>query len=277
MKTFKSFYEEFTFRVDVEGLPDMFMKGNSPGAVKAHLRKLVKQPSMIKSVDRMTKHDVKKTYRAKAQGKEVSESSVNELSPDTMKSYRKKASQSNYSAAQKYARIANSPTGRNYKKKEMGKQDDIMRKRKAGLARVDKKIDERTPIRPTVQDKKLKNLRIPNPNYKDGINRKTKQKRAIYNDVKSEGSCGQIDYGSDKSVKIMKKMTPGENVNELSFDKMNKYHRDAQRSKDRATNSAVATILRKGDHSKDLQTRNKRMKGMALAKSRTLKKIRGDK
>tara|TARA_B100002019_G_scaffold65273_3_gene56011 strand:+ start:2390 stop:3088 length:699 start_codon:yes stop_codon:yes gene_type:complete len=232
MKSFKSFYEEFTFRVDVEGLPDMFMKGNSPGAVKAHLRKLVKQPSMIKSVDRMTKHDVKKTYRAKAQGKEVSESSVNELSPDTMKSYRKKASQSNYSAAQKYARIANSPTGRNYKKKEMGKQDDIMRKRKAGLARVDKKL---------------------------------------------EGTMGQVDYASDKSVKIMKKMTPGENVNELSFDKMNKYHRDAQRSKDRATNSAVATILRKGDHSKDLQTRNKRMKGMALAKSRTLKKIRGDK
>jgi uncharacterized low-complexity protein len=164
MKSFKSFYEEFTFKVDVEGLPDMFMKGNSPGAVKAHLRKLVKQPSMIKSVDRMTKHDVKKTYRAKSQGKDI-----------------------------------------------------------------------------------------------------------------DEGSCGEVDYGSDKSVKIMKKMTPGENVNELSFDKMNKYHRDAQRSKDRATNSAVATILRKGDHSKDLQTRNKRMKGMALAKSRTLKKIRGDK
>ena len=58
---------------------------------------------------------------------------------------------------------------------------------------------------------------------------------------------------------------------------MNSYYGKAQRSKDRATNSAVATILRKGDHSKDLQTRNKRVKGMALAKSRTIKKIRGDK
>ena len=57
---------------------------------------------------------------------------------------------------------------------------------------------------------------------------------------------------------------------------MNSYYGKAQRSKDRATNSAVATILRKGDHSKDLQTRNKRDKGMALAKSRTIKKMRGE-
>ena len=47
MKKFKQFAEEFTFKVDVEGLPDMFMKGNSPGEVKTHLRKLVKQPSMV--------------------------------------------------------------------------------------------------------------------------------------------------------------------------------------------------------------------------------------
>ena len=33
--------ENFTFAVDVEGLPQMFMTGNSPGEVKAHLRKLV--------------------------------------------------------------------------------------------------------------------------------------------------------------------------------------------------------------------------------------------
>jgi len=70
MKSFKSFYEEMTFKVEVEGLPDMFMKGNSPGSVKAHLRKLMKQPSMIKNVGRITKHDLKKTYRKRAQGDE---------------------------------------------------------------------------------------------------------------------------------------------------------------------------------------------------------------
>jgi len=71
MKSFKAFYEEMSFRVEVEGLPAMFMSGNSPGEVKAHLRKLVKQPSMIKSVDRVTKADVKKTFRKKAQNNEI--------------------------------------------------------------------------------------------------------------------------------------------------------------------------------------------------------------
>jgi hypothetical protein len=158
MKTFKSFYEDMTFKVEVDGLPALFMSGNSPGEVKSHLRKLIKQPSMIKSVERQTKHDVKKMYRAKAQGKEVAEATLDELSPATVQSYKKAASKSNYSAAQKYARVAASPTSRKYKNKEMDKQDDIMRKRKAGLAMADKKesneLDERTPVRPTVQDKK---------------------------------------------------------------------------------------------------------------------------
>ena len=68
-----------------------------------------------------------------------------------------------------------------------------------------------------------------------------------------------------------------ESVNELDYKTMNSYHDKAQKSKDRATNSAVANILRKTDHSKDLKTMSKREKGMALAKSRTIKKIRGDK
>lgn len=58
------------FEVDIEGMPKVYMDGNSPSQVKAHLRKLVKQPSMIKSVSRVTKHDVKKAYRDKAQGKD---------------------------------------------------------------------------------------------------------------------------------------------------------------------------------------------------------------
>ena len=73
MKKFKQFSEEMTFKVEVEGLPSLFMSGNSPGQVKNHLRKLIKQPSMIKSVERQTKHDVKKTYRDKAQGKDIDE------------------------------------------------------------------------------------------------------------------------------------------------------------------------------------------------------------
>ena len=55
--------EEMMFRVSVDGLPDMIMLGRSPGDVKGQLRKIVKQPSMITSVERMTKAEVKKRYR----------------------------------------------------------------------------------------------------------------------------------------------------------------------------------------------------------------------
>lgn len=162
-----------TFKVEIEGLPALFMAGNSPGQVKNHLRKLIKQPSMIKGVERQTKHDVKKMYRKKAQGKEIDEG-LNELSPDTVKSYKKAASKSNYAAAQKFARVAGSPTSRKYKNREMDRLDNIGRKRKAGLAMADKK----------------------------------------------EGSCGDVDYGSDKSIKIMKKKTPGETNEKLTIGKI---------------------------------------------------------
>jgi len=61
------------FKVSVEGLPDIIMVGRSPGAIKAALRKIVKQPSMINDVQRMPKSKVKKLYRDLGQGKEAEE------------------------------------------------------------------------------------------------------------------------------------------------------------------------------------------------------------
>ena len=60
--------EAFDFRVNIDGFPEMFMSGNSPGEVKSNLRQLIKQPSMIKAVDRVSKHDKKKELRKKAMG-----------------------------------------------------------------------------------------------------------------------------------------------------------------------------------------------------------------
>lgn len=62
--------EEMTFRVDIEGLPAMFMQAAGPGALKQELRKIVKQPSMIKDVKRVTDAVVKRTFRLKAQGRD---------------------------------------------------------------------------------------------------------------------------------------------------------------------------------------------------------------
>jgi len=130
--------EETSFEVNIEGLPMMFMSGMGPGQIKAKLRKIVKQPSMIQSVKRVTDADVKKTFRLKAQGRDEDE----------------------------------------------------------------------------------------------------------------------------------------DQVDESSYGKLNKYYKDANTSIDRATNSAVATIFRRGDHSKDLNTMRKRERGIKLAKSRITDKIR---
>lgn len=70
---FKSQYdfkEETDYKVSVEGLPDMYVKANNPGEVKTNLRKIVKNPEMIKSVDRVTQSLLQKIFRDKAAGKE---------------------------------------------------------------------------------------------------------------------------------------------------------------------------------------------------------------
>ena len=69
----KAMKEETNFAVSIEGLPMMFMSADSPGMLKQTLRKIVKQPSMIKAVKRVTDAKVKKTFRLKAQGREEDE------------------------------------------------------------------------------------------------------------------------------------------------------------------------------------------------------------
>mgnify|MGYP000915600449 CR=1 FL=1 len=70
MKSFKQFLEEVDFKVKVDGLPDMFVKANNQSEVKMNLRKIVKKPDMIQSVERVTRSDVRKIFRDKAAGKE---------------------------------------------------------------------------------------------------------------------------------------------------------------------------------------------------------------
>ena len=69
----ESVNEETNFAVNIEGLPMMFMSAMGPGELKQKLRKIVKQPSMIQSVKRVTDADVKKTFRLKAQGRDEEE------------------------------------------------------------------------------------------------------------------------------------------------------------------------------------------------------------
>lgn len=70
--------EETTFEVEVEGLPTLYVKAKSPGEVKANLRKIVKQPSMIIGVSRVTDAEMKKVFRDKAQGREKDDDDLDE-------------------------------------------------------------------------------------------------------------------------------------------------------------------------------------------------------
>lgn len=69
MESVEPVQEEMMFKVSVDGLPPMIMLGKSPGDIKGQLRKIVKQPSMIGDIDRMTKSEVKKRYRDMGAGK----------------------------------------------------------------------------------------------------------------------------------------------------------------------------------------------------------------
>ena len=65
--------EDTSFKVSIDGLPDLYMNDKTPGALLQKLRKIIKQPSLIRDVGRIDKQKVKKAYRDKAQGREVAE------------------------------------------------------------------------------------------------------------------------------------------------------------------------------------------------------------
>ena len=102
----KDLGEELQFKVDVEGMPPTFMNGRSSAEILAKLRKIVKQPSMIKSVERYTAHDVKKAYRNKAQGRDMDEAVTYHGNPNKDDDARNAA-----------------------RRKRLAKQDNIMKKR----------------------------------------------------------------------------------------------------------------------------------------------------
>jgi len=80
MKNFKDFVvkenlisEEFDYVVKVEDLPDMYMKAKTPSEIKRNLRKILRDPNTLISVERILATDLKKIFRAKATGQEEEE------------------------------------------------------------------------------------------------------------------------------------------------------------------------------------------------------------
>ena len=80
MKTFKEFkeksptliVEQVYFKIRIPDMSTMFMKASSESAVKLDMRQKLK-PDVVKevSIERVTKAEMRKIYRAMGQGKEV--------------------------------------------------------------------------------------------------------------------------------------------------------------------------------------------------------------
>ena len=68
---------EAQFKVEVEGLPDMFIDAKSAGDVKATLRKKLKKPDDVQSIERVTPDKIKKHFRMVVRG-DQDPTSINE-------------------------------------------------------------------------------------------------------------------------------------------------------------------------------------------------------
>lgn len=78
--------QEASYRVNVEGLPIMYVQSASPNEVMMNLRKILKKGDFVNSIDRVTDAEVKKAFRLKAIGKDEDEKIEEEVEIDEAKS-----------------------------------------------------------------------------------------------------------------------------------------------------------------------------------------------
>ena len=72
----KNLFSEAMWKVEVEGFPPFYMDGNSAGEVKMTLKKKLKKPKEIISIERIQKTDWKKNVMDRIAGKEIGEEQV---------------------------------------------------------------------------------------------------------------------------------------------------------------------------------------------------------
>ena len=70
----QNLFSEAMWKVEVEGFPPFYMDGSSAGEVKMALKKKLKKPKEIISIERIQKTDWKKNVMDRISGKEIDES-----------------------------------------------------------------------------------------------------------------------------------------------------------------------------------------------------------
>lgn len=71
MKTFKQLIKEGTYKVEIQGLPTVFISSDNPAEIKRKLRKIVKRSEMIDNVERVQKSDVRKHFQIRLRDQDI--------------------------------------------------------------------------------------------------------------------------------------------------------------------------------------------------------------
>ena len=72
----QNLFTEAMWKVEVEGFPPFYVDAKSAGEVKSNLRKKLKKPDDIKSIERVQKTDWKKDVMKRISGKDKEEDDV---------------------------------------------------------------------------------------------------------------------------------------------------------------------------------------------------------
>jgi len=127
---------EGTYKVEIEGLPKMYMDTDNPGELRRDLRKIVRKVDMVKNVERVQKSQVRKDLQLKIQGKDdVDESEIKELAMGQGVEVKKTA-------------VGDRPKGIGWSLKKSGQQTgkdhDVWHRQTKGVAKP--KITTRSPM-----------------------------------------------------------------------------------------------------------------------------------
>ena len=212
--------EEMYFKVNIIGLPDMYMTASSAGMIKAKLRKMLKNMDMIGDIVKTPKADVRKAFRMKAmEGEDSTDEStiINELSKKTMANYTKKA------ASHRYAYGYAMGNERNKNSANYQKYDTADIKRKKGINLATKKLGEESGIvevKDGPKDTKLSPNTRALAQASDKRSRSTIIKAMNINAPKDktlQGGSYQEDNNLDEISKDMKSRYINKAANDLSL------------------------------------------------------------
>ena len=248
--------EEGTFKVDVEGLPTMYIDGSSAGTIKAQMRKKFKDPKAVVNVERITSTEKKQELRAK-----MSEEDLNELDKKTMGSYVKKAVNDLDNRSFTQGMRDNNP---NYTSAD-AKNNAKIRARRTGIDRAVNKMSEDQAAIDAYLKKGGKITKVP-PAKAQGAHGDTSMASGV------AGQLSKADTSRFKTQKKVKSMEDVEQVDEISNRAKGAYVRVAAR--DAAYQSAKGTSAIYNNDAKDSKRkeiqnadriRNNRMQGIDRA------------